>query len=150
VPRVVVTGMGVVCPVGDTLEQCFDHVVGARSGVSPVRPEVMSDAHSLVSAQIPFDPLDHSPAHHAALYDRATQLALVAADRAIRDAAINLDDATSVDTGVYWGTGLGGANAIEDSYRLLFETGHRARPTAVVMGMNNAAAANISIASTVR
>src|SRR5262245_44521326 len=116
--------MGVVCPIGDTLEQCFDHAVGARSGVSLVRAEVMPDAHSLVAAQIPFDPLVHWPAHHAAVYDRATQLALVAAARAIRDAAIDLDDATSAHTGVYWGTGLGGANAIEDSYRLLFETGH--------------------------
>ena len=53
--------------------------------------------------------------------------------------------------GVYWGTGLGGASTIEESYRRLFMPGDgRVRPASVVLGMNNAAAAHISIAHGLR
>lgn len=145
-PRVVVTGMGAVAPVGQTVDELFSGLVAARSGIAPVPPDVFPAANSLVAGQVAFDPSAFWPAHQSAQYDRATQFALVAVQQAISDASLELDDEESLRAAVYWGTGLGGAATIEDSYRRLFvAVDGRVRPTAVVLGMNNAAAAHISI-----
>ena len=150
-PRVVVTGMGVVAPGGQTVSDFFAGLVAARSGIRQIGPDVFPGSSPLVAAQVNFDPAAYWPAHQSAQFDRATQFALVAAGQAIADAALVLDAEESMRAAVYWGTGLGGATTIEDSYRHLFatETG-RVRPSAVVLGMNNAAAAHISIAHGLR
>ena len=149
--RVVVTGLGVVAPVGQTTTEFFDGLVSARSGIRPVGPEIFNGPQRLVAGQVAFDPSKYWAPHLSAQLDRATQFALVAAGQAIFDASLDLDDGESLRAAVYWGTGLGGATSIEDSYWQLFasETG-RVRPSAVVMGMNNAAAAHISIAHRLR
>jgi 3-oxoacyl-[acyl-carrier-protein] synthase II len=151
VSRVVVTGMGAIAPVGQTASALFDGLVSARSGIGPVTPDVFPAPHSLVAGQVDFDPSRYWPAHRAVQLDRATQFALVAAQQAIADASLELDEDDSLRAAVYWGTGLGGATSIEDSYRRLFaaERG-RIRPSAVVVGMSNAAAAHISIAHRLR
>lgn len=151
--RVVVTGMGVVAPVGQSASDLFTGLVAARSGISAVKPEVYPPPHSLVAGQVDFDPAKHWPAHRAVQYDRATQFALVAARQAIEDASLNLDDDESLHAAVYWGTGLGGATSIEETYRTLFSaetSGGRMRPSTVVMGMSNAAASHISITHRLR
>jgi beta-ketoacyl-acyl-carrier-protein synthase II len=146
VRRVVVTGLGVVTPVGQTPTELFDGVVSARSGIGPVRPGIYNGPQRLVAGQISFDASAHWAPHQLPQLDRATQFALVAAGQAISDASLELDDEESLRAGVYWGTGLGGATSIEESYRRLFATeGRRVRPTSVVLGMSNAAAAHISI-----
>jgi 3-oxoacyl-[acyl-carrier-protein] synthase II len=143
--RVVVTGMGVVTPVGRTVRDFFDALVAAHSGVRRVPPALDPDGQRLVAATVDFDPTVHWPPHVAARLDRGTQLALVAARDATADAGLTLTEEESERAGVYWGTGLGGATSIEDSYRKLFAVDGRVRPTAVVLGMSNAAAAHVSI-----
>src|SRR5690242_11759919 len=147
--RVVVTGMGVVSPIGRTVVEFFDALLERRSGVRAVPASIYSGPSPLVAALIDFNPLVYWPAHHAAQYDRATQFALVAAGQALRDAAFNDSDEIRA-AGVYWGTGLGGATSIEEAYRLLLVGGGRVRPSSVVLGMNNSAAGNISIAHGLR
>lgn len=149
--RVVVTGLGVVSPVGQTASDFIDNLVQARSGIGLVPAAMQASDESLVAGQVAFDPGRHWPAHVSSQLDRATQFALVAAKQAIEDAALSLSDEESFRAGVYWGTGLGGATSIEESYRLLFvPQPPRIRPTSVVMGMSNAAAAQISIAHGLR
>jgi 3-oxoacyl-[acyl-carrier-protein] synthase II len=150
VSRVVVTGMGVVAPVGQSVDELFATVVAARSGIALVSPETPPGPHSLVAGQVAFDAAQHWPPHRAALLDRATQFALVAAKGAIADASLVLDEEESLRAGVYWGTGLGGATTVEEGYRTLFVEHGRLRPSTVVQGMNNAAAAQISIAHGLR
>jgi 3-oxoacyl-[acyl-carrier-protein] synthase II len=83
--------------------------------------------------------------------DRATQFALAAAKEAVADAGLELGEEESFGAGVYWGTGLGGATTVEEGYRTLLTTGTgRLRPSTVVQGMSNAAAAQISIAHGLR
>jgi 3-oxoacyl-[acyl-carrier-protein] synthase II len=145
VHRVVVTGLGVIAPVGRNPSEFFDGLIAARSGIRPVASETIPQPHSLVAGQIDFDPSRYFLAHQAAQLDRATQFALAAASDAIVDASLELTEQQALRTGVYWGTGLGGATSIEESYRNFFVGNGRVRPTAVVMGMNNAAAGQISI-----
>lgn len=144
--RVVVTGMGVVSPLGESTQDFFTALVEGRSGIRPVPIEIYSGPASLVAGLVcGFDPQHYWPPHLAAQFDRATQFALVAVRHALTDASLEpMKD--SHRAGVYWGTGLGGAGTIEESYRLLHLGGGRVRPTSVVLGMNNAAAGQISIA----
>jgi 3-oxoacyl-[acyl-carrier-protein] synthase II len=144
--RAVVTGLGVISPVGQTPGEFFDTLVAARSGVAAVGPEIFPGPNALVAGQVAFHADAHWPAHQVALFDRATQFALAAAGQAIASAGLELSDEESTRAGVYWGTGLGGAGTIEESYRLFFASGgKRIRPTSVVLGMSNAAAGNVSM-----
>lgn len=145
--RVLVTGIGVIAPCGRTADELFCNLETPRSAVAPVSSVGSTTPSSLVAAQVAFDPSAHWPASEASQYDRVTQFALVAAAQAIGDAGLSLTEEELLDAGVYWGTGLGGAASIEDSYKRYFESaGRRVRPTAVVLGMNNAAAAHVSMA----
>ena len=145
--RVLVTGVGVIAPCGRTAEELFCNLLKARSGVAPVSCAGSTTPGSLVAAQIAFEPAAHWTPSESSQYDRVTQFALVAAAQALGDAQLSLTGDELLDAGVYWGTGLGGAAAIEDSYKRYFESaGRRVRPTAVVLGMNNAAAAHVSMA----
>jgi len=150
VSRVVITGLGVVAPVGQSVCDFFDGLVAARSGIRRVPSTTISTPNSLVAGLVDFDSSVYWPAHQSALFDRATQFALAAARQAFADAALQLTEQQSLRAGVYWGTGLGGATSIEESYRTFFAGSGRVRPTAVVMGMNNAAAGQISIAHGLR
>lgn len=145
--RVVVTGMGVVSAIGQTVPEFVDSLLNARSGIRCVPQQVYGGPASLVAGLIDFDASKHWPAHQAAQFDRATQFALVAARQALCHARLDLTEEESLRAGVYWGTGLGGATTIEESYRLLYVGGGRVRPSSVVLGMSNAAAGQISIAN---
>jgi len=142
--------MGIVSPLGQSVCEFFDALVTSRSGIRRIPESVYAGPSALVGGLVEFDPAAHWPPHQAAQYDRATQFALVAAREAIRDASLELSDVESRRAGVYWGTGLGGASTIEESYRLLHLGNGRVRPSSVVLGMNNAAAGNISIANGLR
>ncbi|HEX4681076.1 MAG TPA: beta-ketoacyl-[acyl-carrier-protein] synthase family protein [Gemmatimonadaceae bacterium] len=148
--RVVVTGLGLVSPIGQTVAGFFDALAAARSGIACVAPELCPGTSSLVAGRVDFDATAHWAPHQLSQLDRATQFALFAARSAIADASLQLGDDASRAAGVYWGTGLGGATSIEDSYRELYAGRGRVRPTSVVLAMNNAAAGQISIANGLR
>ena len=148
--RVVVTGVGAVTPVGQTADEFIAALVAARSGISPVPATSYPGPNALVAGQIDFDPSRHWPPHIAGQYDRATQFALVAARQALDSAGIDDPEGDDPGIGVYWGTGLGGATTIEESYRQLYVGSGRVRPTSVVLGMANGAAGNISIVNRLR
>jgi len=142
--------MGAIAPIGTSAAECFESAVCGRSGVERVPAELYSGAAPLAAARVRADVAAHWPAHQRSQFDRATQLALIAAGQAIADAELHLRDEESLRAGVYWGTGLGGATSIEESYRQLLVGSGRVRPTTVVLGMNNAAAGQISIANGLR
>jgi len=150
VRRVVVTGMGVVSPIGQAANDFFDALLDCRSGVRLVAHQVGGSTYNFAAATIDFDAAKYWPPHQASQFDRATQLALVAARQALDDARPSLTEEETFRAGVYWGTGLGGATTIEDSYKQLLVGNGRVRPTTVVLGMNNAAAGQISIANGLR
>src|SRR5690349_14310735 len=103
--RVVVTGMGVVSPIGQSVSDLVSAPLDRRSGVRRVPGELYAGATPLAAAFVAFDPLAHWPAHQSAQLDRATQFALVAARQALHDASLD-DDEVTRSAGVYWGTGL--------------------------------------------
>ena len=138
--RVAVTGLGVVSAIGNSAPEFFANLTSGRSGVRrlPYRTDT-------VAAFINFRSNDYFTKLELTRLDRFAQFALVAAEEAVRDAALEKDFA-GPRVGVYFGSGFGGASAIESSYCSFLDPAQaRVSPMTIVLAMANAAAANISL-----
>jgi 3-oxoacyl-[acyl-carrier-protein] synthase II len=99
-----------------------------------------------VGALIDWDPAAHFKGAEAGSLDRVAQFALVAAGQALAASGIDLAKADRNRIGVYWGTGMGGANTLEVAYSTVYgKNDYRLRPLSVVMAMNNAAGSNVAV-----
>ena len=143
--RVVVTGLGVMSPVGNDAATFFDNLVAARSGIGRHSRAFAEDPTPWLTAEVPAFSTEGFTKMRLGTLDRTTLLALLTARQAVADAKFVATDKDR--TGVYWGTGLGGATTLEESYRQYFgnATAARVKPTTVVMTMNNAATSEISL-----
>lgn len=144
--KVVVTGLGVVSPVGSGRDEFFSNLLVGKSGIRRLSSEFAPRLASRIGGEIDFDSAAHFAKPKAALLDRFSQFALVAAREALQDSGIERDDARKHEAGVYLGTSVGGAHTTEAGYvDLLLNSKDRLPPYTVVRAMNNAAAAHISI-----
>lgn len=120
--------------------------MAGKSGVRKISSEYSNLLSVKIAAEVDFNPSDYFDKKQVSYLDRVNQFALVAASEAWKDAALFLDAKEKERSGVYMGTGLGGANAIEDGYvRLFRKNADRVKPLSVLMIMNNASASYISI-----
>jgi len=143
VRRVAVTGAGIVSPLGSTLEDFHRALCDARPGVGRLPPELAQNSGVQVGALVDWNPAPLFNETEAANLDRATQFALAAAGQAITMSGLGT---ASERVGVYWGTGLGGAHTLENTYKQVYGQGQwRTRPLTVVMGMSNAAGSNVAV-----
>jgi 3-oxoacyl-[acyl-carrier-protein] synthase II len=144
VNRVVVTGLGAICAIGNSPSAIFEAALAARSGVR-LAPELAFNASVPLVAGASFDPASVTLRQRSAPMDRATAMAVAVARQAATDAGAGVALA-SHRTGIYWGTAMGAANTLEETYRSLFQDHNwRMKPTSIVTGMNNAPAALISL-----
>jgi 3-oxoacyl-[acyl-carrier-protein] synthase II len=144
--RVVVTGLGVVSPIGQSTDRFYDSLICARSGIRPIQAAFADRLRIPIAAQVPdFDPALHFPKERLSQLDRFSQFSLVAARQAWAEAGIGAL-AQPETCGTYWGTGLGGAQTLETGYEDLFvKRLNRVKPLSVIACMPNAAAANVAI-----
>ena len=147
VRRVVVTGLGVLSPIGKDPRTFFANLMAGKSGIKRMETDFLDSLDCKIAAYISdFDPLDHFVKNKAATMDRVTQFAVSASKQAIDDAGLNLDIEDLERFGVYLGTGMGGAASIEEGYvRLYKEQARRLKPFTVLMAMNNAASAQVAL-----
>ena len=113
--RVVVTGMGALTPIGNTLDQYWD---GLRNGVSGAAPITRFDTElnkvKFACEIKDFNPIDHFDRKEARKMDPFTQYAMVCSDEAIKDSGL-LQDSLNLDRiGVIWGAGIGGLTTFFD------------------------------------
>ena len=113
--RVVVTGMGALTPIGNTLDQYWD---GLRNGVSGAAPITRFDTElnkvKFACEIKDFNPMDHFDRKEARKMDPFTQYAMVCSDEAIHDSGL-LQDSLNLDRiGVIWGAGIGGLTTFFD------------------------------------
>jgi len=136
--RVAITGIGLVSPHGDAPDAVFAALLGGRSAVARWEE---GDVAPAVVARAPFDAARWFSRLQLAGVDRVSQLAVAAAEMARSDAGISTLDQAS---GVYMGTGMGGAAAMEEAYRSQYASG-RVPPLTIPAFMPNAAAAHIAM-----
>ena len=145
--RVAVTGMGIISPCGNTIQDFSVNLMAGRSGVRRISSAYASLLSVKIAAQVDFNDFDYVSKKQMAGMDRVNQFALAAASQAWKDSEPSLDAKEKERAGVYIGCGMGGANTIEDLYDQLFKhNAYRVKPLTVLMVMNNASASHISIA----
>jgi 3-oxoacyl-[acyl-carrier-protein] synthase II len=144
--RVVVTGLSVVSPLGNSLADLSKNVFGGVSGVKRLDASFVDKLDCKIAAQAQFNPEDHFTKHTFSMLDRTSQMALYTSMEAVKHANLALSDALKPRMGIYLGTGMGGAHSIEEGYvRLYKENLNRLKPFTVLMSMNNAAASAIAL-----
>jgi 3-oxoacyl-[acyl-carrier-protein] synthase II len=147
--RVVVTGLGVVTPLGCELDDVWESVCAGRSGVGPILRFDCHDFKVRFAGEIrDFDPRAHIEfdAKDERRIDRFCQFALVAADKAIRQSEIDFSVGDSYRYGVLIGSGIGGLDEIESQHSMLFDRGpERISPFMIPKLIINAASGNVSV-----
>lgn len=143
--RVVVTGLGLVTPLGIDVASTWTAVLAGKSGVRALHESWASDINSRVAGAIDED-LSHVLDKVAARrMDRSTQFAVIAANQAVADAKV-IDQVDPIRLGVTFGTGIGGLSTVMQQMEILAERGpDRVNPLTVPMIMPNAAAALIEL-----
>ena len=145
--RVVVTGAGILSPVGNDRETFFSTLMAGKSGIRRLESAFVDALDTKIAGWIPdFDPLAHMSKSKAGAMDRVTQFAVVASQQAIADAGLDLESMDRERVGVYVGTGMGGSSSIEEGYvRLYRDNASRLKPFTVLMAMNNAAGSQVAL-----
>ena len=113
--RVVVTGLGALTPIGNTVAETWENLVNGVSGAGPITHFDASKFKTQFACEVKnFNPNDHLDRKEARKMDLYTQYAIVAAKEAIEDAAMDLDNEDKTKIGVIFGVGIGGIRTFEE------------------------------------
>jgi 3-oxoacyl-[acyl-carrier-protein] synthase II len=143
--------VGVVSPLGLNAEATWEAALKGQSGAAPIAafdPGEYGIKTTIAAEVHGFVPTDFLDAKEAKRLDRFTQLAAVAADEALENASLTLDDGNAEQVGVIIATGIGGIYTIAEQYETLKTSGsRRVNPFTIPMLMSNAASGIVSIRS---
>ncbi|ATW24653.1 beta-ketoacyl-ACP synthase II [Candidatus Formimonas warabiya] len=146
--RVVVTGIGVISPVGNNKETFWHSLVNGISGIGPITRFDTTGFTTRIAGEVKdFDPTVYIDKKEARRMDRYTQFAVSAAKMAVEDAGLDMEQVDGNRVGVILGSGIGGVETMEDQKQILLEKGPgRVSALFVPMMISNMAAGQISIA----
>ena len=139
-PRVVITGLGAVTPLGIDVDTFWERVVAGKSAVDYITLFDTSECPAKIAAEVKdFDPLDHLDRQTAKRMSRFIQFAIVSAQKALNDARLRLSKEDPTRVGLEIGSAAGGVGVVEEQARILKERGpRRIKPTvltAVLLSM---------------
>ena len=145
--RVVVTGMGVVCPVGNTVEEAWENVVAGRSGIGPITLFDAGGFDTRIAGEVKnFNPEAYISAKEVRRMDRFTHFAMAASAQALEQAALDVTDANRDQIGVLIGSGIGGLRTLSEQIHILAQKGpRRVNPFAIPMVLIDLAAGHVAI-----
>lgn len=113
--RVVVTGLGALTPIGNSVPSYWEGLISGKSGAAPITYFDATDFKTQFACELKgFNPLDHFDRKEARKQDRFTQYALVSSDEAILDAGIASENVDQDRVGVIWGAGIGGLETFQN------------------------------------
>jgi len=113
--RVVVTGLGALTPIGNTLNDYWKGLINGTSGAAPITYFDASKFKTQFACELKnFNPLDFFERKDIRKYDRFTQYALVSTDEAIIDSGLDLKNINTDQVGVIWGSGIGGLETFQN------------------------------------
>ena len=145
--RVVVTGLGIVSPLGNDLESTWSNILKGTSGAARITKFDPSDFATTFAAELKnYDDISGLTPKEKRRIDPFVQYAITASDQAIIDAGINSEEFDSTRIGVSIGSGIGGLGSIEDNALILNERGpKRISPFFVPGAIINMASGNVAI-----
>ncbi len=145
--RIVITGMGVISPLGNNVDTVWNNLINGKSGITAIETIDVSNIKTKVAGIVrDFDAEERWGRKEARKLDRFCQFALAAAEQALESSQLQLEKIDLERLGVYVGSGIGGINTFIENVNLLNERGPgRVSPSLVPMMISNAAAAQISI-----
>ena len=145
--RVVVTGVGLVTPLGTGVEKTWKNICAGKSGVAPIT-RFNTDGYKVrIAAEVKdFSGLDYFDKKEIKHIDRYVQYAIVAALEAVKDSGLVIDDSNCERVGVITGCGMGGLPTIEVNHKISLERGvRRISPFFIPMAIPNMPSGHISM-----
>ena len=145
--RVVVTGLGIVSPLGNDLETTWKNILNGESGAARITKFDASDFSTTFAAELKgYDDISGLTQKETRRIDSFVQYALTASDQAITDANLALENLDTKRIGVSIGSGIGGLGSIEDNSIILKEKGpKKISPFFVPGAIINMASGNVAI-----
>ena len=150
--RIVVTGIGVVSPVGRDACSTWEAIVGGRSGVDRITRFDPDGYETTFAGEVKdFDPVDRMGRKDARRTDRYTHFAVAASLEALEQSGLTIDDAIADRVGVLIGSGMGGAETLDAGMETVLTDGPgRLSPFFMPMFLANMAAGTVAIATGAR
>ncbi|MBE9526497.1 MAG: beta-ketoacyl-[acyl-carrier-protein] synthase family protein [Proteobacteria bacterium] len=144
-PRVLITGLGAISGLGYDLNSYWQGLIAGHSAIKPLNLQ-MDDIKMSLGVTVPdFDPNDYFDASEIPLLDRYSQLAVIAAREAVKDAGLTNCVDTLTDAATIIGSGCGAKHTDEATYDQLYKQNRtRAHPLTIPKGMPSAAASMVS------
>jgi 3-oxoacyl-[acyl-carrier-protein] synthase II len=145
--RVVVTGLGALTPLGNSLSETWEAAIAGQSGIGPITKFDSNSYKTRIAGEIKnFDPLQYVNKQEVRRYDDFILYALAAAEMALADASLTIGSEFSERTGVIIGSAIGGLATLEEEYKNLLQAGPRKiSPFAVPAILANLASGQVSI-----
>ena len=113
--RVVVTGLGALTPIGNTVDEYWNSLLNGVSGAAPVTHFDASKFKTQFACELKnFDPTNYIDRKEARRMDRFAQYAMVTADEALKDSGLDIDKVNKYRVGVIWGAGIGGLETFQE------------------------------------
>ncbi|MCL1463588.1 beta-ketoacyl-ACP synthase II [Argonema galeatum] len=140
--RVVVTGLGAITPIGNTLAEYWEGLLSGRNGIGPITLFDASRHDCRIAGEVKgFDPHDSMDRKDAKRMDRFAQFAVSASKQAIADAQFVINELNAEQVGAIIGTGIGGLKVLEDQQEIYLTKGpDRCSPFMIPMMIANMAA----------
>ncbi len=145
--RVVITGMGAVTPIGNEIETFWSNIKKGRCGIDFIQSFDTSDFKVKIAAEVKdIDKQNILDFKERKRMDRFTQMAMIAADEAIKNSGLEINENSGKDWGVILGTGIGGFSTVEkENEKIVTKGPKRVSPFFIPMAISNIASANVAI-----
>jgi 3-oxoacyl-[acyl-carrier-protein] synthase II len=146
--RVVITGLGVVTPLGNTVDVFWDNLIAGKCGVEKITSFDATPFDTQIAAQVKdFDPLPAFPSpKEIRRTDRYSQFGIYAAWQALKDSGLDLSKTNPDNVGAFIGSGIGGLQTTSEQLKVLFDRGPgRLSPFMIPMLISNMASGLVSM-----
>ncbi|MFC1951890.1 beta-ketoacyl-ACP synthase II [Chloroflexota bacterium] len=145
--RVVVTGAGILCPLGMNVSATWDGLISGKSGIDYITLFDTESFETKIAGEVKgFEPVDYISRKHARHMDRFAQLAVAASLQALEQSGIQINSTNQDSTGIVIGSGIGGLTTLFEQSKILVERGpDRVSPFLIPMMIADIAAAQVSI-----
>ena len=128
IKRVVVTGMGAITPLGNTIDEFWNCIVAGKSGMGLITKFDATHFKTKFAAEVKgFNPADYFEKNEARKYDLFTQYAVASAEQAIKNAGLDFSALNKNKIGVIWGSGNGGIQTFQEQVEGFAINGRRPR-----------------------